>query len=54
MDDRSSGVRFPAQAGKFFLHHRVQTGSGAQLASYPMGTGGSTSVGKAAGREAEH
>jgi len=30
-------------------HHRVQTGSGAHPASYPMGTGGSFSEGKAAG-----
>jgi len=25
---------------QFFLHHRVQTVSGAHPASYPMGTGG--------------
>jgi hypothetical protein len=36
-------------AGNFSLHHRVQTGSGAQPASYPMGTRGSFSGGKAAG-----
>jgi hypothetical protein len=34
-DDRSSRVRFPAGAGKFSLHHRVQR---AQPASYTMGT----------------
>jgi hypothetical protein len=44
-----SGVRIPAGAGNFFLLHRVQTGSGAHPASYPMGTGGSLSEGKAAG-----
>jgi hypothetical protein len=35
-----SGVRFPAEAGKFFLRYHVQTGSGAHPASYEMGTGG--------------
>jgi hypothetical protein len=39
-DDRGSRVRFPAQAGNCSLHHRVQTGSGAHPASYPIGTGG--------------
>jgi hypothetical protein len=38
LDDRGSRVRFPAGAGNFSLH-RVQNGSGAQPASYPMGTG---------------
>jgi len=28
-------------AGNFCLHHRVQNGSGAHSASYPMGTRGS-------------
>jgi hypothetical protein len=34
-------VQFPAGAGKglFYLHCRVQTGSGAHQASYPMDTG---------------
>jgi hypothetical protein len=41
LDDRGSRVRFPAGAGNSSLHHRVQTGSGAHPASYPMGTGGS-------------
>jgi hypothetical protein len=36
-------------AGNFSLHHRVQDGSGAHPASYPMGTGGSFPGGKAAG-----
>jgi hypothetical protein len=39
VDYRGSRVRFPAEAGIFSLHHRVQTGSGAHPASYPMGTG---------------
>jgi hypothetical protein len=43
LDDRGSGVRFPA------IHHRVQNGSGAHPASYPVGTRGSFSAGKAAG-----
>jgi hypothetical protein len=49
LDDRGSRVRFPAGAGNFSLHHRFQNGSGAHPASYPMGTGGSFSGGKAAG-----
>jgi hypothetical protein len=38
LDDRSSRVQFPAGAGNFSLHHRVQNGSGAHPASYPIGT----------------
>jgi hypothetical protein len=49
LDDRGSRVRFPAGAGKFSLHHRVQDGSGAHPASYPMDTRGSFRGGKAAG-----
>jgi hypothetical protein len=49
LDDRGSRVRFPARAGNFSLHHRVQNGSGAHPASYPMGTRGSFPGGKAAG-----
>jgi hypothetical protein len=41
LDDRGSRVRFPAGAGNFSLHHRVQNGSGAHPSSYPMGTRGS-------------
>jgi hypothetical protein len=41
LDDRRSRVPFPAGAGNFSLHHRVQNGSGAHPASYPMGTKGS-------------
>jgi hypothetical protein len=33
LDDRGSRVRFPAGAGNFSLHHRVQNGSGAHQAS---------------------
>jgi hypothetical protein len=48
LDDLSSRDRFPAGAGNFSLHHRVQNGSGAHTASYPMGTRGSFPGGKAA------
>jgi hypothetical protein len=43
------GVRFPADAGNFSLNHRVQNGSGAHPASYPMGTRDDFPGGKAAG-----
>jgi len=36
-EDRGSMVRFPARAGNFSLHHRVQKGSGAYPASCPGG-----------------
>jgi hypothetical protein len=49
LDDRGSRVRFPAGAGNFSLHHRVQNGSVAHPASYPMGVSGSFPGGKAAG-----
>jgi hypothetical protein len=49
LNDRGSRVRFPAGAGNFSLHHRVQNGSGAHPASYPMGIGGSFPWGKVAG-----
>jgi hypothetical protein len=49
LDDRGSRVRFPAGARNFSLRHRVQNGSGAHPASYPMGTRGSSLGGKAAG-----
>jgi hypothetical protein len=38
LDDRGSRVRFPAGAGNFSLHRRVQNGSEAHPASYPVGT----------------
>jgi hypothetical protein len=49
LDDRGSSVRFPAGAGNFSLSRRVQNGSGAHPASYPMGTRGSFPGGKASG-----
>jgi hypothetical protein len=49
LDDRGSRVRFPTGAGNFSHHHRVQNGSGAHPASYPIGTRGTFSGEKAAG-----
>jgi hypothetical protein len=49
LDDRGSRVRFPARAGNFSLHRRVQNVSGAHPASYPVGTRGSFPGDKAAG-----
>jgi hypothetical protein len=49
MDDWGSSVRFPAGAGNLSLHYRVQNGSGAHPASYPMGTRGSFPGCKAGG-----
>jgi hypothetical protein len=49
LDDRGSRVRFPAGAGNFSFHHRVQNGSEAHPASYPVGTRGSFPGGKVAG-----
>jgi hypothetical protein len=49
LDERGSRFRFPAGAGNFSLHHRLQNGSGARPASYPMGTGGTFPGSKAAG-----
>jgi hypothetical protein len=46
LDDRDSRVQFPAGAGNFSVHHRVQNGSGAHPASYPMRTRGSFPGGK--------
>jgi hypothetical protein len=48
LDDRGSRVRFPAGAGNFSLHHRIQNGPGAHPASYLMGTRGCFPGGKAA------
>jgi hypothetical protein len=48
LDDRGSRVRVLVGAGNFSLHHRVQNGSGAHPASYPMGTSGSFSENKVA------
>jgi hypothetical protein len=49
LDDRGARVRFSTGAGNFSLHHRVQNGSGAHPASYPMGTRDCFPGGKAAG-----
>jgi hypothetical protein len=49
LDDRGSRVRFPTGAWNFSLHHRVQNGSGAHPASYPMSTRSSFPGDKAAG-----
>jgi hypothetical protein len=51
---RGSRFRFPAGAGNFSLHHRVQNGSGAHPASYPIGTRGCFPGVKLPGREADH
>jgi hypothetical protein len=50
LDDRDSRVRFPAGAGNFSLHHRVQNGSGTHQwvpGTLYMGV-------KQQGREADH
>jgi hypothetical protein len=39
----ATGVIFPAGAGILFVRHRVQTGSGAHPASYPLCIRGSNS-----------
>jgi hypothetical protein len=49
LNDQGSRVRLPVGAGNFFLHHRVQNGSGAHPASYTMGIGVSFPEGKATG-----
>jgi hypothetical protein len=54
LDDRGSRVQSPAGAGTSSLHHRVQNGSGAHAASYPMGTRSSFPGVKRPGREADH
>jgi hypothetical protein len=54
LDDWGSTVIFPAGAGNFSLHHRVQHGSGAHPSSYPMGTGALSLEVKRPGREADH
>jgi hypothetical protein len=51
LDDRGFESR---QGLHFSLHHRIQTGSEAHPASYPMGTRGSFSGEKRPGREADH
>jgi hypothetical protein len=52
LDDRMIWVRFPVGVGKFSPHHRIQTGSRAHPASYPVGTGNTFPGGKGQGCEA--
>jgi hypothetical protein len=53
--DDQEGREFESRQGKkFSLLHIVQTGSGVHPTSYPMGTRGSFTGDKAAGREADH
>jgi hypothetical protein len=47
LEDRSSRVRFPEEAGNFSLLHIVQTVAGAHPASCKMGNGGSFPEGEA-------
>jgi hypothetical protein len=54
LDDRGSRVRFPAGAGNFSLHHRVQNGSGAHPTAYTMVTRGFYLGVKRPGREVDH
>jgi hypothetical protein len=49
LDDRDSRLRFPAGAGNFSLHHRIQNDSESHPASYQMGTRCSFPGGKAVG-----
>jgi hypothetical protein len=49
LDDRGSGVRFPAGAENFSLYHHVQNDSEAHTVLYPMGYEGSFPGDKAAG-----
>jgi hypothetical protein len=36
--DDGGGIRVPAEAGNFSLHHSIQTSFGAQPAFYPVDT----------------
>jgi hypothetical protein len=54
LDGRGSSVRFPVGAGNYSLLHRVQNGSGAHLAPYPMGTEALSLETKRSRREADH
>jgi len=47
--DRMIGARFPAESGNISLLHRVQIGTAAHPASYPISTRGSFPGDKAAG-----
>jgi hypothetical protein len=51
----TEGSEFESQKGQeFSLLHVVQTGSGVNPPSYPMGTGALSSEVKRLGREADH
>jgi hypothetical protein len=55
LDDRAIEVRSPTGAENFSSSPCIQTGSGAHLASYPMGTRGPFPGGKARpGCDADH
>jgi hypothetical protein len=55
MDDLAIGVRSPPGAGDFSCSLCVQTGSEVHPASYPMGTGCPSPLGKARrGHDADH
>jgi hypothetical protein len=55
LDDRVIEVRSPTEAEDFSSSPCVRTGSGANPASYLMGTGGPIPGGKARpGRDADH
>jgi hypothetical protein len=53
-DDRGSRVRFPAGAGNFSLHHRVQNGSGPTQPPIQWEPGALSLGVKRPGREADH
>jgi hypothetical protein len=54
LDERGSGVRFPAGAGNFSLHHRVQNGSGAHQPPIQWVPGALSLGVKRPRREADH
>jgi hypothetical protein len=54
MDDRGSRVRFPAGAGNFSFHHRVQNGSGAHQPPIQWVPGTSSLAVKRPVPEADH
>jgi hypothetical protein len=54
LDDRGSGVQFPAGAGNFSLLHRVQNGSGARLPPIQWVPKALSLGVKRPGREADH
>jgi hypothetical protein len=54
LDDPMMEVQIPVGAANFSLRHRVQIGSGAHPASYPVGIGAFSLGVKEPGREADH